>query len=108
MKDQEDKKDVGGKGKIEAKVLENGRPTWNLAVTQSHKGEGQSQEKYEPKQIKRKANKLAQVRTAQFLATQTKPATTSVASPSIRIFFMRPRETRVLPGQNPIKIGPFA
>jgi hypothetical protein len=38
MKDQEDEKDVGGKGKIEAKVLENGRPTWNLAVTQSHKG----------------------------------------------------------------------
>jgi len=62
MKDQEDEKDVGGKGKIEAKVLENGRPTWNLAVTQSHKGEGQSQEKYEPKQIKRKANKRAQVR----------------------------------------------
>jgi hypothetical protein len=62
IKHQEDEKDVGGKGEIEAEVLENRCPTWNLAVAQSYEGKGQSQEKYEPKKIKRTGNKLVQIR----------------------------------------------
>jgi hypothetical protein len=58
MQDQENEKDVGGKGKIVVEVFKNKHPTRNLAGAQSHEGEGQGQEENEPKKIKSSNNKV--------------------------------------------------
>ncbi|SRR6266478_657005 len=62
MQDQEDEKDVGGKGEINGKILKYEHPTWSAAVDQSYEGERQGQKEYKPKKIKSSANKLAQIR----------------------------------------------